>query len=48
MKGDRVPAEHHELGAGVVEFDQQITEVRGEFDHVRGLGTKRQGISARE
>jgi hypothetical protein len=26
---DRVPAEHHELGASVVKLDQEIAEVLG-------------------
>jgi hypothetical protein len=44
---DRVPAEHHELGAGVMKLDEEIAEVLGQVDHAGRPGTNRQGMRSR-
>ena len=41
-----VSAENHELGAGVVQLDEEVAEIVGELYH-RGRGMNRQGIWAR-
>lgn len=44
---DRVPAEHHELGAGVVKLDEEIAKVLGQVDQAGRQGTNRQGMRSR-
>jgi hypothetical protein len=41
VKRNRMPADYDKLCACVVEFDQEIAEVRGEIDHVSRPRTNR-------
>jgi hypothetical protein len=46
--GHRVPADHGERGARVVELEEQVAKVVRELDHASRQRTKRIGVSVLE
>ena len=47
VKGDRVPTEHDERGAGVMQREKEVPKIFRELDHCSCQGTNLHGIVAR-